>query len=830
MNKEEREDAKRPVEVILVLPLGLEAGLFPWGIHSVKEYLKSTCDSMDLTVKVWDFRSDGFYSELNKRYSQTLGELFLSLNINQVDTFFKITENPYIFFGLAAFSGDDFFKHTGIGKSFHPSCSGDLNTLNSEVYGHIADEINEFTGNSPAVKRVWAFSVYDDTLFNSLHIACMIKHIDPGAKVVFGGDYFNFPAAKETFEGIKTINVLTEGKGVKIVKGETVAGTDYIRGDSIIDGIVVGYGEEVMRELVFQLSEGKPVSDLEIKGFLNRAYMSIYEEIGNKPHPLEEVYIPPLYKEFSEKPLVSYVQNTNAGESPGEIHILSQRGCNYGKCLFCTQLDKRLFFKIIDKEMFFPVVDKEFFLDIAEKEMASELENQEQLFKVIDKKMFFQVSIKDLVDGIQKKIIGSGDKRESIKISFDSDENDIAMISEFIKYLDNIELGGVQVEITLWLQVKSFRLVYAREIAKVKNKNINILFRLNFESLNVETLKNMKKGHLPLKSIEAAKVIQDIGHSTASNYFTHYPLEDRGGISVEIEFLRRILHLFRPPKGSGSFFAYSSNNRDALYREQEKFKIEVKRLPGDNWLKDVFGIDLPFSQWSHFYVEKPSFKMERLLIWSYYNSIRARDTVYRSQRIAESNWGISGMTFSRRIVHSRRVLKFHFWRLLHNSLQMFHIEKPYRKRTNLFLYLSKVMDAANREKNDAEDTLEGRFTKRSLLSDTTKGVLPSYFYIEAEKEENSGWILKKEYNAPGYSENWSISLEDGEIEVLRHFYLRRRREDGLKWLMENKNMAKVDVTETVNKHLELGSLIEYKHSLLCVVHDPGFWAENIDDR
>jgi len=798
MAKKYSEGAKQPVEVILVLPLGLEEGLFPWGIHSVKEYLKSTCNSVDLTVKVWDFRGDGYYSQLNRRYSRTLGELFLSLNSNQVDTFFKITENPYIFFGLAAFTGDDFFRLTGIGKMFHPSCSEDLKRLKSEVSGHIADEINGITGNSPGVKRVWAFSVYDDTLFNSLHIACMIKHNDPGSSVIFGGDYFNFPAAKATFEGTKRI----------------------------IDGIVVGYGEEVMRELVFQMDEGTPISGLKIKGFVNRAYMDTGAEIGDRSHPLEEVYIPPLYKEFSEKLLVSYVQKPDAVDTPGEIHILSQRGCNYGKCLFCTQIDKRLFFKIIDKEMFSPVVDKELFLDIVDKEMASELDGEEQFFKVIDRKMFFQVALKGMVEGIRRKIKESGDNRASIKLSFDSDENDIAMISEFIKYLDNIDLGDVPVEITLWLQVKSFRFVYAREIAKVKNKNIRILFRLNFESLNIETLKNMKKGHFPLKAIESAKIIQDIGHSTASNYFTHYPLEDRPGISVEIEFLRRILHLFRPPRGSGSFFAYSSNNRDSIYQDQEKFKVEVKRLPGDNWLKNVFGIDLPFSQWSHFYVEKPSFKLARLLIWSYYNSIRARDMVFHPQRIAGSNWGITGMTFDQRMAHSGRALKFHFWRLLHNSLQMFHREKPYRKRTDLFLYLSKVMDAANREKQDAEDTLEGRFTKRSLLSNTTNGVLPSYFYIAEEgKGDKAGWILKKDFNAPGYKENWKIPLENNELRLLRYFYLRRRREAGVKWLEENTTMKEGKITGIINKHLALGSLIEFNRSILCVVNDPGYWDE-----
>ena len=164
---------------------------------------------------------------------------------------------------------------------------------------------------------------------------------------------------------------------------------------------------------------------------------------------------------------------------------------------------------------------------------------------------------------------------------------------------------------------------------------------------------------------------------------------------------------------------------------------------------------------------------------------------------------------------------------------MFHREKPFRKRTDLFLYLSKVMNAANREKQDAEDTLESRFTKRSLVSAGLRGVRRCFFYIakegEGDESGESGWILRKEYNAPGYVEDWTRSLESNELRLLRYFYVRRRREDGIKYLLENTAMKEQEMTAVIEKHLCLGSLIEFNRSLMCVVHDPGYWEETGDN-
>jgi radical SAM superfamily enzyme YgiQ (UPF0313 family) len=747
MNDEKSLETKPQFELIMILPLGLEEGLFPWGIHSIKEYIENSGAFPGLTVKVWDFRKDPFFSELNRRYGQTLGRLFLSMGISYTDSLAKITNNPYIFLGTTGILKDDFFSITHLVSPGRKKLQRDLRQINKELSGYTTQKIEKFLHESDKnTTRIWAISVYDYSIFFSMYIALNLKNRDTKSKVILGGDYFDFISAKRLLEGEKKI-----------------------------DGIVVGYGEEVMRQIIADVSENLDIRQLPIPGFMN-SYSLLHPEEN-----LDRIVIPPSYSERFGSPLVSYVQK--GGD--GEIRILSQRGCSWGKCVFCTQLDKD---------------------------------------------MYFPISVEHLIRDIQLKLDEiknvSGEKFP-IKISFDSDENSMEMLIDFLKYLDGLDMGDTRFEIVLWMQVKSFRPRFAKEIAMIKNKNIRILFRLNFESLNVETLRNMGKGHLPLMGIEAAKALQDTGQSFTTNYFTHYPLETRKSTAEEVEYLSRILHLFAPPNGGGSFFTYYPNNRDSIFRDQEKYKVKIRRLRGDKWMRYYSEFDLPFSLWSYEYTEVPSLELDRLLIWTYYNSLKAGEAVAKPRRIVEKNWGKLPVTLRETVVRVFKMGKLLWWKALHNFFHLFSTEKSFKKRTKLFLYLSTLQDTTSRGKDGSEDSLESRFTRRSISSVSKKGVHPSYFFIA--KEVRSGeevWTLNKEYNAPDYVENWSRVLDQTELGVLRHFYFRGKRADGVKGLIETLNLEETKITEIIEHHLNLGSLIAYKESLLCVVNDPGYWKEN----
>ena len=724
---------RRRVELMLIAPLGVEEVIFKWGIHSVKDYLKNTCDSANINIRVWDFSSDRYFAELHQRYSKTLSRLFLSLEVEQMNTVFGTTSNPDIFLGIAACTGMDFFRIAGLRRWFRGSCARDLHTLQSEVNKHISGEIAEFIKANGDASRIWAFSVYDRTLFNSLYIARLIKEADPTASVIFGGDYFNFQAAEKTFKNV-----------------------------SFVDGIVVGYGEEIMKMIVLERQQGNSIRDLRIKGFVNDSYI----QAEGKSRLLEGVNVPPFYKDLPTKPVISYVQQNEARE----IRILAQRGCSWGKCVFCAQLDRE---------------------------------------------MYFQVSGEHLMQRIQTEIeaVKSSDEKAPIKISFDSDENSMDMIIQFIKHLDRMDVPGVRFEISLWYQVKSYRKELVEALAGIDNKKIHVHFMFNFESLNADTLRNMRKGHLPLQAIEGAKAIQDCGHSYVTNYFMHYPLEDSKSITLEIEMLKRAAHLLMPPKGGGIFACYGSNNRDSIYRNQEKYKVKIRRLKGDTWLKDVFGLDLPFSMWAHAYDERPSFTLDRLLIWSYFKTIKVGDAVYRPRRTVETNWKEAKIPFQETTAILFRFLRSYTWKSLHYFLTLIGKGKVFRHRTHYFTYLSKILEAGTSQP-DPEESSERIWKLNARMVIRKANVRQSHFFLQDGR-------LEKEYNGPGEKEKWSMPLNNNELKVLRYLYWSRKRNQVMEAF--KKEMDVQEISKIIDRHIELGSVVQFRDLLLCVVNDPGYW-------
>jgi hypothetical protein len=271
-----------------------------------------------------------------------------------------------------------------------------------------------------------------------------------------------------------------------------------------------------------------------------------------------------------------------------------------------------------------------------------------------------------------------------------------------------------------------------------------------------------------------------------------------------------------PPKGGVSFYPYFANNRDAIYQNQEKFKIKIKRLPGDIWLKEVFGIDLPFSIWAQYYNEKPSFDMDRILGYSYYQAIKARDAVFRPSRLANNNWNKAKRTLRERAAYFYRSLQFFAWESIHYSLQIIGKGNVFRLRTKLFLYFSRVMDAANAIKANSEETLKSRFNQNARVMSTKQYEQPSFFSLRDD-------CLYKDYAAPGAREKWSLSLNSDERKVIRYLYWSRKRKDVIQ-KFENEN-SEPEITEIIECHIKLGSLIQFRNLLLCVVNDPGYWKE-----
>lgn len=701
----------QPVDLILISPFGVENDIFPWGVHSLKEYTGLMCQSVHTVIL--DFRTHGFFKQKNSQYSELLQQIFFSLSAQQKDTFFGEISNPYIFLSFLAFSGDaikPFLRRKGI---VSPRVFNHLRQLQADMEDYIKKEISAIITGSKA-RRIWGLSVYDRTLFACLHLAKRIKELDPDSTVLMGGDYFNFDRAIETQKVI-----------------------------SFIDGIVVGYGEEVLRNIISnqQQPEPEPVKDLLIQGLINHTYL----KTEDKEKPNQQICIPSFYEELRTEPKIAYVQE----HVSGEIRILSQRGCKWGKCSFCTQIDKHLHFEISESYLL------------------------NGIYHYIEKKK----------------------EQPVIKISFDSDENDPWMFMKFLNQIESAKEIDNRFEIVLWLQVKMFEKELGRVLSRIDNKKIQVLFKLNFESLNTKTLRDMKKGHSPLQAIEAAKAVQDSGHQFITNYFIHFPLENSEGIAAETRFLSRIIHLLTPPMGRIVFTPYGANDRDSIYKNNAHYKIKTKPLSNDTWLEKAFGLKLPFSFWAYNYDHVLSLRTERWGINSYYHYLKSSSNIDRHRRLALKTWNPSKLPLREKHARLGRMVKKMIWGSMFKLFQLSVHGKIFQQRTRLIDHL-----------------------KENMSLDPHSLSLPdaplSSFYIENN-------ILKKDYRVPGYEDKWEKQLKENELEILRYLYWTRSKKHVTE-AFKNK-WSEEEINTIVDDHIKRGSIVQFKQLLLCVANDRGYW-------
>lgn len=702
------EDKNKHVEVILIVPLGVEESIFPWGIYSIKDYLTKTCES--LMVKIWDLRKDHTFTEINKQYGKLLKKLFVSLKPDQTGPFLRLISNPFIFFGVVSCLGEKFLGLTRCKNLINSTYAQDVNNLQRKASSYLTEKINEYIKDAEGKNRIWAFSVFDYTVFNSLYIARLIKENDPGSTVVFGGDYFDFENARKIMRNI-----------------------------AFVDGVVVGYGEEVMRRIVIEQQERVPFQNLRIKGLVNAFVM----RGGEESQMLMEVNTPPFFHDLPNNPFISYVQRAETGE----IRVLTQRGCSWGNCTFCTQLDN---------------------------------------------KKFFPISTEVVLREIQAAIETTNE--ETIRIRIDSDDISREFFLELLKFLESYKDRNVKFNINGWFQVKSFRREMAASLEKIDHQKINLRFWMNLESLNYGTLKHMQKGHSPIQAIEAAKAVLDCGLLLGTNYFIHFPLENRENLSQEVQFLKSATHLLMPPKVGVAVFPYAANNRDQIFLNQEKYHLKITRNPGDKWLQEAFGVDLPFSIWSHSYSYKPSLAPDHLLTSSYYYALMSRNSAYLPSVFSNIHWKEIKKSLGEQITFFARVLRYFAWVFIHYSFQLFKKGSIFHQRTNLILYFSKV--AYNTGNNS-----------------TTK----SQFFLQNN-------CLTKDYHIPGNREKWSLLLNHNELNILRYLYWKRKRHEVIEKFKTV--MSEPDIIKFLDRHIKLGTLVQFKDLLLCVVNDPEYWQSN----
>lgn len=705
------------VRVVLVVPLGLDGAIFPWGVHLIHDHLAENLPNVD--QEIWDLRANRFFADLNRRYARLLGRLFLALR-GQAATFLGPTVNPYVFLGLVAFLGPEFTELMHAGRSLARQCRTDLTALQREFLANLESAIEVLKRDPARGRRLWALSVYDRTLFNALETAKLIRRRDPEGVVVLGGDYFDFPSAEKT-----------------------LAAAEFV------DGIVVGYGEHVMQRIVERLADGGALDALEVAGLVVRSTP------GDSPTATRrDVSVPQFYL-YPQDSQVRWAEI----KGPGVIRVLSQRGCSWGRCAFCTQLDRKRPFRLPENCLI------------------------------------------QQVDTLLQQLDAYG-REPTVKIIFDSDETDPDVLAGFLHYLEREAPSGLTYAVESWLQVKRFTQTLAETLAAIDRRRISVLLVMNFESLNGETLRHMRKGHTPLQAIAAAKAILDCGHEFSTNYFVHFPLQDRESVTSEVACLRAAMHLFTPPGGRVHLLRYGANDRDDISRCPERYGIRVRRLRGDNWLRGAFGVDLPFSIWAHTWCERLTWHTDRLLMASYGAVVRCQEFGPRILQVARANWGEPHLSRAQRCRFRLDRWKQGAWDSLHTALRHAFGGQVLATRSRLFGNVASSMEAARSPGAGSDDQ-----TPRSV------------FRLD-------GQCLTRVLATNGAADGWCIELSEPEVRLLRFLYWPRTRNEAVAAFTGE--VTDESPGDLLDRHVRLGSLLSWKGKLLSVVSDPGYWRTRPD--
>jgi hypothetical protein len=184
----------------------------------------------------------------------------------------------------------------------------------------------------------------------------------------------------------------------------------------------------------------------------------------------------------------------------------------------------------------------------------------------------------------------------AISISIDNDEMTGPDLLYLVNFFENLpyEIESV----VFWYQVKLFNAKIAAGLNKSRKPGI-YKFQMNWESMNPKTLKFMSKGHDPLKAIEAAKSVLDVGAGFTSNYMCRFPRQDSENVEQEAQYLAKAFHL---AVDRLTVFSYSANGRDLISNSPERYQMDVTRNPASVWSKQSFGADLDISFWQYDWV------------------------------------------------------------------------------------------------------------------------------------------------------------------------------------------------------------------------------------
>jgi radical SAM superfamily enzyme YgiQ (UPF0313 family) len=626
--------------------------------------------------------------------------------------------NPYCFLGVLAHFGPSFFEvaHRNetlisppVANDFCARHKHELKQLQRTFGETLAEKIRHRIEATQAPLRFWGVSCYDYTIFNSLVLARALKRMDPDSAVVFGGEAFDHQTAS----------------AVIARAGE-------------VDAIVVGFGEEVLANVVGQYSAGHDVRRLHIDGLVN-------EESESKQHASESVQhdLAVLDQESESVPL-QYVRFAG----PNTLRIQTQRGCAWGKCTFCAYLGRN------------------YYAPVSADLLAEQTRSAVEALKSSDRPRW-----------------------DLFRVLLDSDECKAEHLATVLDNLSELKEHCEVLRVIAWVSVRDVNLTLLRAMANASEVGISVVLRANTESLNLQTLRSMRKGHFPLHALEVYKAAQDCGQRIFTNYFSWYPTETSKSVKDEVCLLKRVAHLLGSDRGCTAVGAYEANTRDTVSQHASEYEMRFMPATSSPWMEEAFGLKIPFgiygvpvkSCFPSNANELASLCFLRSLHW---DTTRLPSFVKNGSR---SHNNIAFWFYW----HSHRM----FWSLLNRVCHLVY-RSPYAERLGVLRHFETGFHS-----------VDSRAT-------------PSSFSLV---ETSNRFELRKSVQLPGSREEWTRRLDDTEVKVLRYLYWYRKRRDVL--LRFRDEMEKSAIESLLDRHLQLGSLVGIGDNLLSVFHDPGWWRD-----
>ena len=638
------------IDLTGIIPFGVAPQLYPWGINVITEYIRDLDLAENVTIINYK-EKQSFYKILED--NNEFLDFFFSLLKNDVCNTFELNEPIYLLSLVLAMSylDHDNVIHNNIILKNKQKFIKNYNYIQEKVAvirTAIDDEIlkplRDINIINNGSRKLFAITVYNGTILFSLHIAKVLKEKIANSWIIMGGAYFNFPTAEEI-----ALNA------------------------SWIDGIAVGYGENIVADIIKMGKNGSSIRDYNITGFVNNFYLinkrkkinrDGLSRIENKniEEELKKINIPDYYHNGFSESKITLVKDNEYAEN--QIRLLNQRGCAHGKCSFCT---------IFDKQNYFPV---------SAERILKEFKN------VLQQKVRF-------ISKLNKSL----NRNKNICVIFDTEENSAdflcSLLDTFIKEKDY----DVKVVLDLWFQMNSFNKQLAEKLFLLKNRNYGFHFSANIESLNKKSLIDMKKGLTPLKAVEAFKIMLDCGVKIHSNYLVYFPLETFASVESEVGLLEKIMHLLvsSDKKIRVDYYRYRPNDRDYIYQNREKYNLSIDKVPTDIWIKECFGFDVPTFYWAYKINNISGNGKERIFNKLYYNFVE----LFFALKDRYSLFDL--------MAYLMKILMIRFFSIIYGNFS-------YLRRLKYFVYLDRLYQYKNtRKKHRIEKLCPKLYIKNQFL-------------------------------------------------------------------------------------------------------------------